>query len=562
VGQLFGNLTNTGVTGPNGQTQFFNNPNAAAVSYAKQYRPQASTSSIGGDLENPGNVSLSTPDAREPRMFKPSYQQAADTGPAGTPNALSPGLSKLGKVLTFLTAAGQGALAGRAASEQAVIQSGGRRSGGAGMGFQAGYQLPFLRAMQPLQLEQQQAETQLAQAGAQPVQTPYGQVPASYLPKFLSPMLKLEGTRETNQTHQNIAQQANQNKLDIVGLQTAISAQKGAKFLPDTDPNTGQQFYRVINPYGQEIGRTDVNVIPSLMARSSSTVEYKEDADGNIVALPKTTTSGPNIPRGPAPAAPGGRNQPLAAGPQNAPATTNRQPSGPRVVMQGKAAKDVGLAYDPNANEYVQTTRSEATNQGYQQFNKITAKEQEENRQLNNRLYDVAVKISRYEESLKAPITEAERGNIAGLLSGDKLKVGAFGAELPVDRLNQAMDAENIKGLSKAAQNRIIAYYNARESMLGYQRVLTGGSKSNEKGLELNLQALPSPVMPDDFTRSGIDQFKENIKVAGQGLPRMPGIKRAVDILASPSSGNTPAQPRTPQPMTNIPAFLSRIGVQ
>jgi hypothetical protein len=155
-----------------------------------------------------------------------------------------------------------------------------------------------------------------------------------------------------------------------------------------------------------------------------------------------------------------------------------------------------------------------------------------------------------------------DRTFMASLLQSDKFKAGAFGMELPVDKFNQLVDAQHANVLSPEARNVLLAYYNARESMLGYQRVLTGGSKSNEKGLELNLQALPSPVMPTDFGLEGIRQFKENIRVAGQGLPRMPGIKRAQDVLGNQSSSNTPAQPNTSQPMTNIPAFLSRIGVR
>lgn len=78
--------------------------------------------------------------------------------------------SKGHKLLQILGAGLQGALAGRAASEQAVLQSGGRRSGGAGLGFEAAYMLPWQRA-------QEMAKTQMAQQQVQPVPTPYGQLP-------------------------------------------------------------------------------------------------------------------------------------------------------------------------------------------------------------------------------------------------------------------------------------------------------------------------------------------------------------------------------------------------
>lgn len=49
-----------------------------------------------------------------------------------------PGQNKGEKLLSILSSGLQGALAGRAAQEEATVQSGGRRSGGAGMGFEAG----------------------------------------------------------------------------------------------------------------------------------------------------------------------------------------------------------------------------------------------------------------------------------------------------------------------------------------------------------------------------------------------------------------------------------------
>jgi hypothetical protein len=105
------------------------------------------------------------------------------------------------------------------------------------------------------------------------------------------------GAAQTNaQSREKTTAATNQTKMNIAQLQATLAANKGAKYIPDVDPQTGQQFYRVQNPYGKEIGQVDVNVIPQLMTRTSSTTEYKDDGNGNIIALPKSTTSGPNIP--------------------------------------------------------------------------------------------------------------------------------------------------------------------------------------------------------------------------------------------------------------------------
>lgn len=156
-----------------------------------------------------------------PDLQKPSFQQAAKEGatPGGV-NALSPGLSKAGKLVTLLTSGLQGALAGRAAQEQMIAQTGGRRAGGVGTGFEAGYTLPWQRA-------QQQAQASLAQMGAQPINTEFGQVPAAYLPKFIAPMMRLQGTEETNQTRENVAGQNNQTKQNIATQTNDVRTTQG-----------------------------------------------------------------------------------------------------------------------------------------------------------------------------------------------------------------------------------------------------------------------------------------------------------------------------------------------
>jgi hypothetical protein len=126
-------------------------------------------------------------DAPLPSIGTPSFQQAAGSGamPGGA-NVLSPGLNKAGKLATILQGGLQGAMAGRAASERAVIASGGRRSGGVGTGFEAGYELPWQRAGMTNQLEQQQAQTQLLKAQSEMVPTQYGPMPAA-LARYILP---------------------------------------------------------------------------------------------------------------------------------------------------------------------------------------------------------------------------------------------------------------------------------------------------------------------------------------------------------------------------------------
>jgi hypothetical protein len=169
MGHLF---ESAGLTNPNtalqsagGSPSFIGSP-SQVLSKANAGLPSADAM-MGPDVLNPNQQP-----PKLPTIGKPSFIQAVMGGPqtsGGMPVSPleNPSLSKGGKLLQILGMAGQGMLAGRAAQEQATVQSGGRRSGGVGMAMEAGYSLPFLRALQSQQAQQGQAETQLLQSQAQ-----------------------------------------------------------------------------------------------------------------------------------------------------------------------------------------------------------------------------------------------------------------------------------------------------------------------------------------------------------------------------------------------------------
>lgn len=191
--------------------------------------------------------------------------------------------------------------------------------------------------MLPWQRAQAAQQLALGQAALTPVETPYGTLPAEYATRGVLPWMvrgqAMQDVANTNAAAKtnaaNITAQGGIQKQNIATqgmlagkqLEAAIMAGTVSKFVPDVDPQSGQMFYRTFNKFGKEMQPVDVNTIPSLMLRTSSTVEYKQDADGNIIALPKTTVSGPSLP---------GRGAPQAG--QNAPARTS---GGPRIVAKG-----------------------------------------------------------------------------------------------------------------------------------------------------------------------------------------------------------------------------------
>lgn len=201
-----------------------------------------------------------------------------------------------------------------------------------------------------------------------------------------------------------------------------------------------------------------------------------------------------------------------------------------RQLIQGMA--EPVYAMDADGKKTLMS-KTAALQSGAQTILPVNEKQVSEDTMLINRLGDVRQKIARYDQALQGWLgqgnvanKEGEKSSMAGLLSSDKLKVGAFGVELPVDRLNQLADQFGIKTLSPQARDAVIAYYNARESLVGYNRVLSGSGRSSETALELQMQTLPSPVSADaDYARRSIGQFKENLQIVGQGLPKIPGVK-------------------------------------
>jgi hypothetical protein len=119
---------------------------------------------------------------------------------------------------------------------------------------------------------------------------------------------------------------------------------------------------------------------------------------------------------------------------------------------------------------------------------------------------------------------------VAQVIGTDKLKLGAFGAELPVDWMNKLGRSSLFASMSPQAQQRVIACFNAREAIHGYQRVLTGSGRSSDKSLGLNLDTLPAPIDPENYAGTALKAFKQNPVVAGQGMPILPGVKTPGEI--------------------------------
>lgn len=180
MGQLFNPaaFTNPGtaLAMPGGGT-FVGSPQQV-LSRANQALGDVPTS-VTADPNAIGGLNVQQDFSGLPTIKQPSMQEAAQAGALpGSDNAMSPGLSKAGKLAVLLNSGLRGALAGRAAQENMIAQTGGRRAGGVGTGFEAGVSEPFQHALAGGQVQQQQAQTALLQSQSQMVPTPYGLMPA------------------------------------------------------------------------------------------------------------------------------------------------------------------------------------------------------------------------------------------------------------------------------------------------------------------------------------------------------------------------------------------------
>lgn len=163
MGSLFGGgqgLTNVGIIDPSSGAAHWVPRGEAAKAVVEANRGAVQPSMASSDAQ--GNTTYSQDSPNFAKEVRPSPQQAAQVGASpGGVNAASPALNKAGKLITLLRSGLQGALAGRAASEQATAASGGRRSGGAGMGFEAAQAYPWQQAMQQQSVERGGLENQM-----------------------------------------------------------------------------------------------------------------------------------------------------------------------------------------------------------------------------------------------------------------------------------------------------------------------------------------------------------------------------------------------------------------
>lgn len=300
----------------------------------------------------------------------------------------------------------------------------------------------------------------------------------------------------------------------------------------------------------------------------SNTTETRELADGSIVQIPKTTTNQKVAPSSSTvaptgqPQIPGQPSAPMPKAPVNLSTRggvkTLVGPDGQ--PLQGKSAVDTVYATDPKTGQQIFTDRATASAQGLQTPMKVTAVQVRKDQALSNRLADVQRKVGDYAETFSQPIDDQDKQAIAYLMHNPLPDGIAHMGAIPLAGFaNQTLKARGMQALSDSGMRRFIQFNQARESLSGYQQILTNSSRSSDKVLELQLEQLPPPLADQQFADMATGEFQKNIDLAGQHTPIFPGsaetqqsIKaeqtsrrnQAAAIAANQAKGaNIPARP-------------------
>lgn len=454
---------------------------------------------MGPDVLNPNQQA-----PKLPFIGQPSFQQAAQAGAApGGVNALSPGLSKLGKLGVLLTSGVQGALAGRAAEEQATVQSGGRRSGGIGMAMEAGYNLPFLRSLQQQNVQQGQAETAETQAKtgqtqaqtkllgeSVPVTLPNGQqilIPSNQLGQYTRGLAGAQVTADSRETvaqtgataKENVAQ-TNKRFMSVPGVGVLDTQNPSGK--PTLIPDTGQGLTLTqehINDFGlpqemlgQHMTSNQLADWQKMRVSAAPTVKTSTDPLG-LTTTSTTTKQLPSQPSG------GGIGVPV-------------RPAGPRAANRpaGGAGGGGGSSLDNMAQQLVegqmdpsQVPRRSAA------YSLVLQKANAYSQQKYGQPFDIAGATSDYQYA-KNPQTQNTLKMINAMTDkGGSIEIAQkAAAKLP------ALDSQTLNKVFNIAQTEFGSsdVTNFHTSMLGladeYSKVMGGGVSSDtgrQQGLDL-----------------------------------------------------------------------------
>lgn len=379
-------------------------------------------------------------------------------------------------------------------------------------------------------------------------------------------------------------QLANQGKQDVVNTQKRYittpvgvldTQTKGADGLPSMIPNTGagititadiaKEYGLSSDWIGKPMKLTDLAAVErggAAVAPTVSTTQHLEkDAAGNLNKVTTTSTSRKVL--GTPTATPG-----QAAPGQNPPAPgVNRSGVTPVIGADGKpfqtaASADTVYAFDPKTNQTISTTRADAGTKGLQiTANKVSPTQVRKDESLSNRVADVQRKVGDYADSFSQPLDESDKWAISYLMDhhvGAGLSVEGLSANVLPGYVQDQLKRAGIGKLSDAGMKRFIGFNQARESLSGYQQVLTNSSRSSDKVLELQLEQLPPPIADSQYANLATGEFQKNLDIAGQHIPIFPGSAETQQSIKAQQLANRAQAQQIQNNQNNPQAYINR----
>jgi hypothetical protein len=386
-----------------------------------------------------------------------------------------------------------------------------------------------------------------------------------------------------NATAATIKANATVNAAGLRAMATLGQTTMKAAYMPDGTLGVG-----LYDKSGNFRGYADNAVVPAqYLEKIKQGQTFKVDSEGNLQSIPTTNITRPLVPPSPAQQPnkiipDGSSNFDPKQGLQNIlnkakpPSAVSNGPNANPVMINGQpfksaTAADTVYATDPKTGQQIFTDRSTAIAQGLQTPTKVTAVQVRKDQALSNRLADVQRKVGDYASTFDQPIDPQDQQAIAYLMDnniGAGLNAHGINMNLLPQYVQSQLKARGIQALSDAGMKRYILFNQARESLSGYQQILTNSSRSSDKVLELQLEQLPPPLADKQFADQATGQFQQNLDLAGQHMPMFPGsseTQQSIKASQVAARGQTAAiqanQDKAQQMQANQPPRPSNVPI-
>jgi hypothetical protein len=166
---------------------------------------------------------------------------------------------------------------------------------------------------------------------------------------------------------------------------------------------------------------------------------------------------------------------------------------------------------------------------------------------------DVQVKMNKLADVVNSPDMAQVDARLSGYLTGDPMKLSAFGSNINVNGIDAALRNIGINNANQPTKNFIVAYLGAHEAISQLPRLQTFGKSSrvSQTQMEQAAKMLPQPGDPSDFAQQKLDGVQDTLDPIRRQVPRMQGAPLIPTYRERPGYGTkqtTQAPPPAAKP--------------